>query len=272
MTVPSFILSPFTYVFLCVYSWRQYMSVAVFGWTCYWYCQCALGLFNGHGGFEVELLGTLDPPLTAGQPETAAELPGDTPAPAADAQNWCANQHCRCSCICCEGSDKILHLCIYIACLLFFFFFLFASTSLKFTFNVSSFVTIVVFGWSVFQLCVMWGSLERIIDYRRLYKMFSILYCHFNGLNVCLLCQDSDVQLKPVYTLCHRKAQGSYSVSLAPTIGAEWTPYRHSVPARRWKLVETIFKGDLLSHSKESVRFYYYNVLTKAEFIWPKYS
>ncbi|XP_077072615.1 sentrin-specific protease 7 isoform X2 [Siphateles boraxobius] len=46
-------------------------------------------------------------------------------------------------------------------------------------------------------------------------------------------CQDSDVQLKPVYTLCHRKAQGSYSVSLAPTIGAEWTPYRHSVPARR---------------------------------------
>ncbi|KAK7154205.1 hypothetical protein R3I94_007536 [Phoxinus phoxinus] len=46
-------------------------------------------------------------------------------------------------------------------------------------------------------------------------------------------CQDSDVQLKPVYTLCHRKAQGSYSVSLAPTVGAEWTPYRHSVPARR---------------------------------------
>ncbi|XP_039511794.1 sentrin-specific protease 7 isoform X2 [Pimephales promelas] len=45
--------------------------------------------------------------------------------------------------------------------------------------------------------------------------------------------KDSDVQLKPVYTLCHRKAQGSYSVSLAPTIGAEWTPYRHSVPARR---------------------------------------
>ncbi|XP_067300044.1 sentrin-specific protease 7 [Pseudorasbora parva] len=45
--------------------------------------------------------------------------------------------------------------------------------------------------------------------------------------------QDSDVQLKPVYTLCHRKAQGSYSVSLAPTLGAEWTPYRHCVPARR---------------------------------------
>ncbi|XP_056116668.1 sentrin-specific protease 7 isoform X2 [Rhinichthys klamathensis goyatoka] len=45
--------------------------------------------------------------------------------------------------------------------------------------------------------------------------------------------KDSDVQLEPVYTLCHRKAQGSYSVSLAPTIGAEWTPYRHSVPARR---------------------------------------
>lgn len=45
--------------------------------------------------------------------------------------------------------------------------------------------------------------------------------------------QDSDVRLKPVYTLCHRKAQGSYSVSLAPTLGPEWTPYRHCVPARR---------------------------------------
>ncbi|XP_067265373.1 sentrin-specific protease 7 isoform X3 [Chanodichthys erythropterus] len=45
--------------------------------------------------------------------------------------------------------------------------------------------------------------------------------------------QDSDVHLKPVYTLCHKRAQGSYSVSLAPTLGAEWTPYRHCVPARR---------------------------------------
>jgi len=38
--------------------------------------------------------------------------------------------------------------CIYVSILhvCFFFFFLFASTSLKFTFNVSSFVTIVVFG------------------------------------------------------------------------------------------------------------------------------
>lgn len=110
MTVLSFILSPFTYVFLCMYSWRQYMCVAVFGWTCYWYNECALGLFNGHGGFEAERLGPLVPPHTAGQPETAAELPGNTPAPAADAQNWCTNQHCTCSCICCEGSDKILYL------------------------------------------------------------------------------------------------------------------------------------------------------------------
>ncbi|KAK9969378.1 hypothetical protein ABG768_027556 [Culter alburnus] len=45
--------------------------------------------------------------------------------------------------------------------------------------------------------------------------------------------QDSDVHMKPVYTLCHKRAQGSYSVSLAPTLGAEWTPYRHCVPARR---------------------------------------
>ncbi|XP_051761319.1 sentrin-specific protease 7 isoform X2 [Ctenopharyngodon idella] len=45
--------------------------------------------------------------------------------------------------------------------------------------------------------------------------------------------QDSDVHLKPVYTLCHKRAQGSYSVSLASTLGAEWTPYRHCVPARR---------------------------------------
>ncbi|XP_016298518.1 sentrin-specific protease 7-like isoform X3 [Sinocyclocheilus anshuiensis] len=45
--------------------------------------------------------------------------------------------------------------------------------------------------------------------------------------------QDSEVQLKPVYTLCHRRAQGSYSVTLAPTLGAEWAPYQHCGPARR---------------------------------------
>ncbi|XP_073701206.1 sentrin-specific protease 7, partial [Garra rufa] len=45
--------------------------------------------------------------------------------------------------------------------------------------------------------------------------------------------QDSDVQLKPVYTLCHRRAQGSYSVTLEPALGAEWTPYQHCGPARR---------------------------------------
>ncbi|KAK2904961.1 hypothetical protein Q8A67_006760 [Cirrhinus molitorella] len=45
--------------------------------------------------------------------------------------------------------------------------------------------------------------------------------------------QDSDVQLKPVYTLCHRRAHGSYSVTLEPTLGAEWTPYQHCGPARR---------------------------------------
>ncbi|XP_059355841.1 sentrin-specific protease 7 isoform X1 [Carassius carassius] len=45
--------------------------------------------------------------------------------------------------------------------------------------------------------------------------------------------QDSDVHLKPVYTLCHSRAQGSYSVTLAPTLGPEWTPYQHCAPARR---------------------------------------
>uniref|UniRef100_A0A8C2F5X1 Si:dkey-100n23.3 n=1 Tax=Cyprinus carpio TaxID=7962 RepID=A0A8C2F5X1_CYPCA len=45
--------------------------------------------------------------------------------------------------------------------------------------------------------------------------------------------QDSDVHLKPVYTLCHSRAQGSYSVTLAPALGAEWTPYQHCSPARR---------------------------------------
>uniref|UniRef100_A0A8C1XMP3 Si:dkey-100n23.3 n=1 Tax=Cyprinus carpio TaxID=7962 RepID=A0A8C1XMP3_CYPCA len=45
--------------------------------------------------------------------------------------------------------------------------------------------------------------------------------------------QDSEIQSKPVYTLCHRRAQGSYSVTLAPTLGAEWTPYRHCGSARR---------------------------------------
>ncbi|XP_016093442.1 sentrin-specific protease 7 isoform X1 [Sinocyclocheilus grahami] len=45
--------------------------------------------------------------------------------------------------------------------------------------------------------------------------------------------QDSDVHLKPVYTLCHSRAQGSYSVTLAPTLGAEWTPYQHCGPAHR---------------------------------------
>lgn len=59
--------------------------------------------------------------------------------------------------------------------------------------------------------------------------MFWQLY----GLNVCFQSQDSDVHLEPVYTLCHSGAQGSYSVTLAPTLGAEWTPYRHCGPARR---------------------------------------
>lgn len=45
--------------------------------------------------------------------------------------------------------------------------------------------------------------------------------------------QDSDVQLEPTYTLCHRRAQGSYNVFLAATPGAEWTPYKHCGPTRR---------------------------------------
>ncbi|XP_051998704.1 sentrin-specific protease 7-like isoform X1 [Xyrauchen texanus] len=45
--------------------------------------------------------------------------------------------------------------------------------------------------------------------------------------------QDSDVQMKSVYTLCHRRAQGSYSVLMAPTPGPEWTQYHHCGPTRR---------------------------------------
>ncbi|XP_056611005.1 sentrin-specific protease 7 isoform X2 [Triplophysa dalaica] len=44
---------------------------------------------------------------------------------------------------------------------------------------------------------------------------------------------DADVQLKPVYTLCHRRSQGSYSVSMEPGLGSEWTPYCHQGPTRR---------------------------------------
>ncbi|XP_052004612.1 sentrin-specific protease 7-like [Xyrauchen texanus] len=45
--------------------------------------------------------------------------------------------------------------------------------------------------------------------------------------------QESDIQLKSVYTLCHRRAQGSNSIFMAPTPGPEWTPYRHCGPTRR---------------------------------------
>ncbi|XP_055071447.2 sentrin-specific protease 7 [Misgurnus anguillicaudatus] len=47
-------------------------------------------------------------------------------------------------------------------------------------------------------------------------------------------CQDDDdVQLKPVHTLCHRRSGGSYSVSMEPALGPEWTPYTHCGPTRR---------------------------------------
>ncbi|XP_051566432.1 sentrin-specific protease 6-like isoform X2 [Myxocyprinus asiaticus] len=45
--------------------------------------------------------------------------------------------------------------------------------------------------------------------------------------------QESDIQLKSVYTLCHRRAQGSNSIFMAPAPGPEWTPYRHCGPTRR---------------------------------------
>ncbi|XP_017562080.1 sentrin-specific protease 7 isoform X1 [Pygocentrus nattereri] len=44
---------------------------------------------------------------------------------------------------------------------------------------------------------------------------------------------EPDVQANSVYTLCHRRAQGSYNVSMATGPGLEWTAYRHRGPARR---------------------------------------
>ncbi|TRY88195.1 hypothetical protein DNTS_026889 [Danionella cerebrum] len=43
--------------------------------------------------------------------------------------------------------------------------------------------------------------------------------------------QESD-DLKPIYSLHHRRTQGSYSVSLAPIPGPEWRPYTHCGPTR----------------------------------------
>lgn len=112
-----YILSPFTYVFMCVYSRRQCVFVAVFGWMSSWCWQCDLGLLNGLCGSKSEQFPTPGRPHTAGKSGTASELPWNTPSPTVDAQNWSANQHCwTYCCICCEGSDKILHLCILCVC------------------------------------------------------------------------------------------------------------------------------------------------------------
>uniref|UniRef100_A0A3B1IGR6 Si:dkey-100n23.3 n=1 Tax=Astyanax mexicanus TaxID=7994 RepID=A0A3B1IGR6_ASTMX len=45
--------------------------------------------------------------------------------------------------------------------------------------------------------------------------------------------QETEVQTTSVYTLCHNRAQGSYSVSMVAKPGPEWAPYKHRGPTRR---------------------------------------
>uniref|UniRef100_A0AAY5ERM2 Si:dkey-100n23.3 n=1 Tax=Electrophorus electricus TaxID=8005 RepID=A0AAY5ERM2_ELEEL len=45
--------------------------------------------------------------------------------------------------------------------------------------------------------------------------------------------RDSEVQPNSVYTLCHSRAKGAYSVSMAPRPGVVWSPYCHRGPAHR---------------------------------------
>ncbi|XP_014020421.1 sentrin-specific protease 7 isoform X2 [Salmo salar] len=45
--------------------------------------------------------------------------------------------------------------------------------------------------------------------------------------------EGSPVQPRPVYTVCHHRTRGSYSVSLGPKPGSNWTRYTHQGPTRR---------------------------------------
>ncbi|KAK6309676.1 hypothetical protein J4Q44_G00195570 [Coregonus suidteri] len=47
------------------------------------------------------------------------------------------------------------------------------------------------------------------------------------------LTEESPVQPRPVYTVCHSRTRGSYSVSLGPKPGSNWTRYKHQGPTHR---------------------------------------
>ncbi|XP_071003332.1 sentrin-specific protease 7-like isoform X6 [Oncorhynchus clarkii lewisi] len=47
------------------------------------------------------------------------------------------------------------------------------------------------------------------------------------------LAEESPVQPRPVYTVCHSRTRGSYSVFLGPKPGSNWTRYKHQGPTRR---------------------------------------
>ncbi|KAM9484581.1 sentrin-specific protease 7-like isoform 1-T3 [Salvelinus alpinus] len=47
------------------------------------------------------------------------------------------------------------------------------------------------------------------------------------------LTEGSPVQPRPVYTVCHHRTRGSYSVYLGPKPGSNWTRYTHQGPTRR---------------------------------------
>nr|XP_023858363.1 sentrin-specific protease 7 [Salvelinus alpinus] len=47
------------------------------------------------------------------------------------------------------------------------------------------------------------------------------------------LAEESPVQPRPVYTVCHSRTRGAYSVFLGPKPGSNWTRYKHQGPTRR---------------------------------------
>ncbi|XP_055733693.1 sentrin-specific protease 7-like isoform X2 [Salvelinus fontinalis] len=47
------------------------------------------------------------------------------------------------------------------------------------------------------------------------------------------LAEESPVQPRPVYTVCHSRTRGAYSVFLDPKPGSNWTRYKHQGPTRR---------------------------------------
>uniref|UniRef100_A0A8C1H1S0 Si:dkey-100n23.3 n=1 Tax=Cyprinus carpio TaxID=7962 RepID=A0A8C1H1S0_CYPCA len=63
---------------------------------------------------------------------------------------------------------------------------------------------------------------------------------------MCFQSQDSEIQSKPVYTLCHRRAQGSYSVTLAPTLGFPPPPSKGAITVTTEDL-ECLDSGEFLN-------------------------